>query len=233
MAQSEQQEKQPETESGEVERISGWRYLLLLPLALIMRAWCATVRVRVSEEEKALISDTSTPMVIILWHNRIFIAADIYRRFRKKRKVFGLVSASKDGAWLAAFFSLVGVGAIRGSSSHRNVGATRDLIKAVKAGNDIAITPDGPLGPKYDFKLGATKVARRAEAPLLLISGYYHGFWRLGSWDGFYLPKPFTRAELRVVRLADFSELEAETDQEAASILHDRMMEISYDPETG
>ena len=64
----------------------------------------------------------------------------------------------------------------------------------------------------------------------MLVSGSMEKFRRLKSWDGFYLPVPFTRIEVRVIRYTSFSALEAASDEEAAQILRREMMRISHDP---
>ncbi len=128
----------------------------------------------------------------MFWHNRLFAVGYLYLKFCRTRTIFGLISASRDGAWLAAFFRLIGLNAIRGSSSWRGAQALRELINVVDQGGDIAITPDGPRGPCYDFKKGALMVVRKARCPVLLFSCTFSNAWRLKSWDGFYLPKPFS-----------------------------------------
>jgi len=138
--------------------------------------------------------------VFVLWHNRLFISAEIYRRFRS-RKLCGLVSASRDGAWLAAFFSLMGIDSVRGSSSRFGREAATRLAETLLAGGDVGITPDGPRGPRYEFKLGALVVARRARAPILLFGAQYDRPWRLRSWDRFCLPRPFSKVRVRCERV--------------------------------
>ena len=185
--------RKPKKQTKKVNEVAGWRLLVLFPLAFLMRLWCATLRFRFPDESsRQAVEDTSKPLVCLFWHNRLFIAAEAYRRFRSKRRMFGLVSASKDGAWLAGFFKLIGIGAIRGSSSYGGTQAIRDLISALNDGHDITITPDGPRGPLYELKPGAFLVARKSQAPLLLGSCSFSSAWRLKSWDGFYLPKPFS-----------------------------------------
>src|SRR5581483_5081500 len=63
---------------------------------------------------RLLFRSEEQPIVFLVWHNRLFVVAEIYRRFRGRRPTYGLVSASRDGAWLAAFFSLMGLKAVRG-----------------------------------------------------------------------------------------------------------------------
>ncbi len=62
----------------------------------------------------------------------------------------------------------------------------------------MGITPDGPRGPRYEFKEGALIVARRAKIPLLLIGADFESAWRFRkAWDMFYLPKPFSKVRMR------------------------------------
>ena len=93
-------------------------------------------------------------------------------------------------------------------------------------GRDVGITPDGPRGPRYDFKPGAVVVAQLAGAPVLLFGAKYHSAWRLPSWDGFYLPVPFSRVTLRCEQAT--AGLAADRDSAAQSIAT-RLREINPD----
>ncbi|AWT60259.1 MAG: hypothetical protein DF168_01462 [Candidatus Moanabacter tarae] len=210
-----------------INRISGWRRVLLWPLSILIRVWSATTEIVISTEDKALLSDISQPVVILLWHNRLFLATQIFQKFRRQSKIWGLVSTSQDGAWLAAFFSLVGIGSVRGSTSHRAFGATRELLARFNCGSDIGITPDGPKGPRYKFGRGVVRIVRKTGAPLLLISGKIDRFWSFNSWDGFLLPKPFSKIYLRVSRIESFDDLQAKSEPEAAEILRQKLNDLS------
>jgi len=180
-----------------VHGISGWRQIVLWPLGFLMRLWGMTLRFDTAPDDLERYRKRDQPIAIVLWHNRLFLSAEIVRRFRQGRPAYALVSASKDGAWLSAFFSLVGMRTVRGSSSRLGREAATALVEVLRAGDDIGITPDGPRGPCYDLKAGALIVARRTKAPLLLVGAHFHSAWRLKSWDGFYLPKPFSRVTMR------------------------------------
>jgi lysophospholipid acyltransferase (LPLAT)-like uncharacterized protein len=156
-----------------------------------------SLRFELSPEDLKNIRKFDEPLAIILWHNRLFLASEIYRRFRGGRKIYALVSASHDGAWLTAFFAYAGLRAVRGSSSRMGREAATALIDTLRAGYDVGITPDGPRGPCYDFKPGCVIVARRTQAPILLLGVDFKSAWRLRSWDRFYLPKPFSRVRFR------------------------------------
>jgi lysophospholipid acyltransferase (LPLAT)-like uncharacterized protein len=169
---------------------------VLWPLGWLLRAWGRSLRFELSDNTRRNLARFEEPVAFVLWHNRLFLAAEIFRRFRQRRPVHGLVSTSKDGAWLAAFFELAGLRTVRGSSSRGGMEAARALVQVLRAGHDVGITPDGPRGPRYEFKGGALVVARRAGAAVLLVGGAFETAWRLPSWDGFCVPRPFSRVRI-------------------------------------
>jgi lysophospholipid acyltransferase (LPLAT)-like uncharacterized protein len=185
-----------------------------------------TLRISIPDDELPIITLKSEPTLFILWHNRLFMAAEVARRYRKGRTLFGLISASSDGAWLAAFFSSVGLGAIRGSSSRFGREAATALVAALRSGCDVGITPDGPRGPLYEMKPGALIVARRARTRVVLAGMDFESAWRVSSWDGFHIPKPFSRINMRFETVG----IEASGDRdEAARRLGRRLAELNPD----
>lgn len=199
-------------------------------MGLICRLWTRSLRLDLSPEAEASIRNTDSPTVLLLWHNRLFVAGEIYRRFRRPRPLCSLVSASRDGAWLTALLQSYGILAIRGSSSRRSLTATREMLVRIGAGDDIAITPDGPRGPCYRAQPGAVLVARHADSPIILVSCSYPGIRpiRLRSWDRFYIPLPFTRVCLHIARYSSYKAmgLPAERDRAAAEIER-RLIELA------
>ena len=179
-----------------VVRISGWQRLLVWPLGVIARLWTASLRFEMSPESARALTKTDEPITFILWHNRLFLAGEIFKRYRQGKTLCALVSASKDGAWLAAFFDIIGIRCVRGSSSFNARESAALLVNAARQGHDIGITPDGPRGPMYDFKGGGMIVARRSHAPVALFGAEFERARRLHSWDGFYLPYPFSRVRI-------------------------------------
>jgi lysophospholipid acyltransferase (LPLAT)-like uncharacterized protein len=213
-------------QAPEVHGLRGWRHLALWPLVLLMRLWGRSLHIDASPETICRLRKTDQPVAITFWHNRLFITAEIFRRYRQGRAIYGLVSPSKDGAWLEAFFSLVGIRVVRGSSNKLGREAVTALVEVMKSGHDIGITPDGPRGPIYEFKAGGLIVARRVQAPLLLVGCAYDSSWQLNSWDRFHLPRPFSslRVYCEEVPSADLVDREA-----CALVLQKRLREISPD----
>lgn len=180
-----------------VHALAGWRQLALWPLAMVLRAWTLTLKIEPSTGSLGKVDALRGAVIFALWHNRLFTIAELFRRHSRWRRIHGLISPSRDGAWLEAFFSLVGISAVRGSSHKRGREAALDLIEALRVGNAVGITPDGPRGPIYKFKQGGFVLAQRTGAPLVLIGCAYESAWQLGSWDRFFVPRPFSRVGVR------------------------------------
>src|SRR5688572_24384720 len=212
-----------------VHEISGWRRALLWPLGLLVRLWGMSLRFETSPDDLRAYTKKDEPVAMVLWHNRLFLSAEIVRRFRGGRPAYALVSASQDGAWLTAFFSLAGLRTVRGSSSRLGREAATALVETLREGHDIGVTPDGPRGPCYEVKPGAVIVARRTRAPMLLIGGEFSSAWRLRSWDRFYLPKPFSKVRMR----CEVVTADQLADRDAGMImLQERLLALNPDRDT-
>lgn len=172
---------------------TGFRRIGLWLVGMLYRLWAKTIRLDMDEASSKAVNYRDEPVVIVMWHNSLFMAPICNHRFRKPRQVYGLISASRDGGGLAYFFGLVGIGAIRGSSSRFGREGFNNLIRCHAEGNDITVTPDGPRGPVYVMKPGAVLAVRRARSKVLFGGFVFENAWRLKSWDRFYLPKPFSR----------------------------------------
>ncbi len=218
----------PAASPGRVHEVHGWRRVVLWPLGVVIRLWGLSLRFELTAADVAAFTHRDVPVAMVLWHNRLFLAAEIVRRFRAGRRPYALVSASQDGAWLTAFFSLAGLHTVRGSSSRLGREAASALVEVLRSGHDIGLTPDGPRGPCYEVKPGAAIVTRRTRTPMLLIGGEFESAWRLRSWDRFYVPKPFSRVRMRCELLP----AEAMADRDAGTALvQARLLALNPDPE--
>jgi len=186
----------PRLPTAAIKRVRGWERGVLAMLGGLLRLWGASLRFETTPVSAGQLHDRAAPLAMVLWHNRLFLSAEIFRRYRQGRPVYALVSASKDGAWLEAFFGIAGLRTVRGSSSKLGREAALLLVGVLRRGGDIGITPDGPRGPCYEFKAGGLVVARRAKSPILLLGGVFDSAWQLNSWDRFFIPKPFSRVRV-------------------------------------
>ena len=102
---------------------------------------------------------------------------------------------------LAAILERFGVQPVRGSSSRRGPQALLELTTWAERGYDLAITPDGPRGPRYEVQEGVMSLAQVTGLPIVPVS--YHLNWKIRakSWDRFQIPLPFARCEVTVGRV--------------------------------
>lgn len=176
----------------------------------------ATLRVRVDDEGGFLQGRWPGPVIFAFWHNRILAVTAGFRRVYPAGRsgVLVLTSASKDGMWLGEVAARLGMGSVRGSSSRRGAAAMRELIAMVDKGHDIAITPDGPRGPRYELGAGPVYLAQATGIPIIPIHVRFGACLRLKTWDGFTIPLPFSRVRLtlaspmRLARTGDATALE-------------------------
>ena len=214
-------------ESDQINEVRGVRRFALWLLALVVRAWGSTLRMTADYETHRRLRWSEQPVAVVVWHNRLFLAGEFARRYRTERPICALVSASKDGAWLAAFLRMMGVEPVRGSSSNLGREAAKTLIEKLREGSDVAITPDGPRGPMYTVEPGVLVVSRRVNAPMVLMGAEYGPARRLGSWDRFYLPLPFSRVQMRCQLLPPQNDAGEKLD---ADTVRSEMLAINPDP---
>jgi len=161
---------------------------------LVERVVTASLRFRWRDSSGLTSQQASQPVIFCLWHNRLAISMVVYRRDR--RKLAAVVSASKDGALLAAVLARFGVHHVRGSSSRRGPQALLELTSRAELGYDLAVTPDGPKGPRYVAQQGAIALAQLTGMPIIPVTCNTRWKLCLKSWDSFQIPLPFSRCEL-------------------------------------
>jgi len=166
--------------------------------AALLRVLFATLRLRVHDPHGFLAAPPASPVICAFWHNRILAITAAFLRVypRGRRGVLVLTSASKDGMWLGELAGRLGMGSVRGSSSRRGATAMRELLDRVATGYDIAITPDGPRGPKYKLGAGLVYLAQKAGIPVLPVHARFGRALRLRTWDRFAIPAPFSRLDV-------------------------------------
>lgn len=129
-------------------------------------------------------------VILSTWHDQLLMMVTIYRGPGAKI----LISQSKDGELIARTVAYFGQQAVRGSSSRGGRAAFRELMKLSAEKNDLAVTPDGPKGPKHVIKDGVVQLARLSGRPVVPLTYVCSRGHRFKSWDRFLLPFPFARS---------------------------------------
>lgn len=142
--------------------------------------------------------------ILALWHSRVPVGPTAWPQGPDKPEIRVLVSQSRDGEFIARVIAKLGLPSIRGSSlkktdTAKNKGgeqAFRDMVKWVRDGGAMAITPDGPRGPVEELQKGAVALARVTGAPVLFVGIAMRPCIRLNTWDRTIIPLPFAKAAM-------------------------------------
>jgi lysophospholipid acyltransferase (LPLAT)-like uncharacterized protein len=161
---------------------------------LVERLVTASLRCRWSDRSGLAGARAGRPVIFCLWHNRLALSMVVHRRH--PRKLAALVSASRDGALLAAVLGAFGVEQVRGSTSRRGPQALLELTSRAQMGYDLAVTPDGPRGPRYVVQPGVIALAQVTGLAIIPVTSNTRPKICLKSWDRFQIPLPFSRCEL-------------------------------------
>ena len=108
-------------------------------------------------------------------------------------KLHMLISSHPDGEIIARTTQSFGYGWIAGSSTRGGRKAFMDIIRVLRNGESVGITPDGPRGPCYQASLGIIQMARLGKTAILPLSYSSTRGRFMKSWDRFFLPLPFGR----------------------------------------
>jgi lysophospholipid acyltransferase (LPLAT)-like uncharacterized protein len=142
-------------------------------------------------------------VVVCFWHSRIALSPACWP-LERAQAPRALISLSPDGQFIAGAVQRLGFPAIRGSSrkptdpgaDKGGASAFRDVLKWIRGGGGVAITPDGPRGPAETMKDGAPMLGRVSGAPVLFVGLASRPCLRLNSWDKALIPLPFTRGAI-------------------------------------
>jgi hypothetical protein len=153
------------------------------------------------EYHRDILQPENGPFIFCIWHNRLALSLVMYddyiRRQQQPYRLAAIVSASKDGGVVARILEHFGTQPVRGSSSRRGPQALRELTTWVERGYDVAITPDGPRGPRYVVQDGVIALAQLTGRPIIPASQHLSWKIRLKSWDRFQVPLPFGKAVMK------------------------------------
>lgn len=177
------------TSSGEATPLD-WRTRWIIRLAgWLIFALGRTWRVRVYGRDAFLQRAPSDPRAVFtLWHGQMLPVLWVHQP-----PTGVIISEHRDGEIIAHLVARFGLFAIRGSSSRGGARALLAAVQALREGADVAITPDGPRGPRHEFAPGALVIAFRAAVAIVPIVVHIDRAWRFSTWDVFELPKPFAR----------------------------------------
>ena len=134
--------------------------------------------------------DANRPMIICFWHSRLIANAFVWK---SDKPLHQLSTPHRDGKIAAGAYNRLGIKTIWGSTSKGGSSAIRGILKVLKTGGVVSITPDGPRGPRQRMQSSAIDIARISGAVLVPVSNSMTPAKVLGTWDRMLVPLPFAR----------------------------------------
>ncbi|MGB5289802.1 MAG: lysophospholipid acyltransferase family protein [Ignavibacteriaceae bacterium] len=162
-------------------------------LYYILTALCKSLKiVRLNYEVIEILNKNNKNFVLAFWHGTMLLPWYLHGA----KNFAALTSKSKDGDLLAKILKKWKYKVIRGSSSTGGDVALGIMIDYAKNKYSVAITPDGPRGPRQNFKAGAAITAKKTGIPLILAGVGFKRKKSLSNWDKFEIPFFFTTAKI-------------------------------------
>ena len=153
--------------------------------------WVKTLRVEVK-----FLSPPTFPSIVTFWHGRMFLLPFALREYAERVAI--LISRHRDGELIANVVKEMGFKTVRGSAGRGKGGdrAFKEMVKLIENGYTVAITPDGPRGPREVVKPGVAKLALKTGAPVYPLTFSADWKFNLNSWDRFLIPYPFSKCRV-------------------------------------
>jgi len=147
----------------------------------------------------ATMRETGGGVILAFWHEHIALGPGVWLEMRdlvpslRPLRPQVLVSRHRDGVFIGDVVARFGLGTVHGSTSRGGSAALRTMLRILRRGGIVAITPDGPRGPRRVAAQGVGQIAAASGAPVLAYAGATSRGIRLGTWDRGVVPLPFGR----------------------------------------
>ncbi len=153
----------------------------------MLRLWLRTLRVHVrsADGRRHPPDPAAERFIYAFWHESLLAPAKI----RTRAQI--MISQSADGELIAQICHRLGIGVARGSSSRDGAQGLLDMLRD-GSGQHLALTPDGPRGPRRRVQAGVVLLASCTGLPIVPVGVGYTRAWRARSWDRFAVPWPFS-----------------------------------------
>ncbi|MDG1436344.1 MAG: lysophospholipid acyltransferase family protein [Rickettsiaceae bacterium] len=164
-------------------------------------------------------------VLFAVWHNRLAFSIYMCRNYDG---MYGLASPHRDGKIIIDIVKKMGYKIIEGSTNRKPVEALRSIIKQLKDGNKVLITPDGPRGPVYKVNSSMVRIGKKYNKDIIPISCAATKYFQLKTWDNMIIPKMFGRITVTIGAPLELSGNEVEDNK----FLEKTLMELSAKAES-
>jgi len=158
---------------------------------VLARIWIRTLRLRLRyfgpSDPRPQHCGDGVRYIYAVWHENLLLPALTFAG----RDMHVLISQSADAQMFVELLRHLRVPVIRGSTRRGGVEAVRRILRTAGR-THLAVTPDGPRGPRRQVQAGVVYLAARTGLPIVPAGIGYNRPWRLKSWDRFAIPRPWT-----------------------------------------
>ena len=201
-------------------------------LAFLYKGWYRSISYSTISPDSFLRAAAMERLPILaLWHHDLF--ALISYGLKLRWPLATIVSDSKDGEIITQVLQRVGFVTARGSSTRGGLKAVVRALRLIKEGHrSLAITIDGPRGPRHEPKEGVLYMAAKSGTPIMPVAASVRGKYEFSkSWDRFQMPFPFSSIRVAAGEPyfieGDLTEDRLATEK---ARLHDKMLALANDP---
>ncbi len=202
-----------------LQRAAGWVAHCYIRLVYLANRWSVE-----GDERPRRLTGEGRSFIVAFWHGRLLMMPLAWHRLVPFHM---LISAHRDGRIIAGAMTFFGIESIAGSTSSGGTAALRTMLKRLKEGGCVGITPDGPRGPAMTASIGIVNIARLARVPILPLTYATSRRRVLPTWDRFHLALPFGRG---VYLWGEPIEIAVDLDEagleQARRLVEERMVEM-------
>ena len=161
----------------------------------LVRLWGATLRIEwLGRENIDAVAAAGGRVIWAFWHRHLLTLTYTHRGGRN----VVLVSRHKDGEIISQILCRLGYGVIRGSTTRGGLRGLLEMARAGREGHPLAVTPDGPRGPRFVLQSGILHIAQRSGLHIAPLACEGMRVSELDSWDQFQIPHPFSRVAVSI-----------------------------------
>jgi lysophospholipid acyltransferase (LPLAT)-like uncharacterized protein len=175
-----------------------WIYPLIIRTGCFYIEWVGTTtKWKIQGEENVFLERCKGhSFIFTFWHSQLMMMPFCYSALSRRQKVSAMISQSRDGQIVSDFIKRFGFEPIRGSTSRGGSIALLRLSRKLREGFDLAITPDGPRGPRFRVQQGVAALASASGCPIIPVAYDVRRKKVMNTWDHFKIPIPYNSGAL-------------------------------------
>ena len=198
---------------------------------IVLLAIYKTCKIKIQGQDNFnQITNNNRPTMLCVWHGRMLYP--IFYVIKKKLSIWTIASPYNDGEIIAQILKKWNFQVIKGSSNRRSKQVLEKIETIFKTDPQsiVAVTNDGPKGPRHVAKKGSLEIAKKYNVNIITVTGDSNKKWVFDSWDKFYLPKPFSTINIHIAPEYSYDqEVNLSSNVSEYMIQHEKIASKKYD----